>query len=110
MSCDLSAHPLLSNSLTFNIQILTDVAEIWPQATSRTHRKLMCDVELSGVFELRAATLYLLQYDLWHRKEPPFITLLVPFAGPPGAVLGPFTWKSLLNQSEHHSQVLPVIE
>ena len=41
-------------------------------------------VALSGVFDVRAATRYRLQYERWHRYEPPFITLCVPWGGPTG--------------------------
>ncbi len=39
-----------------------------------SHRKPMFEAELSGVFAVRAATRYRLQYDSWHKNEPPFIT------------------------------------
>jgi hypothetical protein len=52
--------------------------------TSRTQRKLIFVVELSGVLEVLAATRYRLQYDLWQRYDPPFITLAEPSSGPTG--------------------------
>ena len=48
-------------------------------------------VALSGVFDVRAATRYRLQYDLWHRYEPPFITRVTPLAGPTGFSRVPVT-------------------
>ena len=78
-------------------------------ATSRTQRKLMFVVALSGVFEVRAATRYRLQYDLWHRYDPPFITLVVPAGGPTGLTRVPVTWKLGSNQSAHHSHAFPVM-
>jgi hypothetical protein len=48
----------------------------------------MLPVELSGVFELRAATLYRLQYDLWHKKDPPRMTRFSPLSGPFGSLRG----------------------
>ena len=52
----------------------------------------MFPVELSGVFELRAATRYRKQYDSWQRYDPPRITL-----------------RPALNQSAHHSQTFPTM-
>jgi hypothetical protein len=74
------------------------------------HRNPTFDAELSGVFELRAATRYRLQYDLWHRNEPPFITLAVPVCGPWGFCRPAVRWNVASNQSPHHSHAFPVIE
>jgi hypothetical protein len=41
-------------------------------------------VELSGVFDVRAATLYRLQYEAWQRYDPPRIDLVWPPEGPTG--------------------------
>jgi hypothetical protein len=41
-------------------------------------------VALSGVFEVRAATRYRLQYDRWQRYEPPFMIRARPCGGPVG--------------------------
>ena len=70
----------------------------------------MWEVELSGVLEVRAATLYRLQYDLWHKNEPPFTTRACPMAGPLGFSASDRRCESGENQSRHHSHVLPVIE
>ena len=43
-------------------------------------------MELSGVLELLAATLYRLQYDSWHKYEPPRMLLVVPLGAPLGSV------------------------
>ncbi len=44
----------------------------------------MLVVVLSGVLEVRAATRYRLQYDLWHKYDPPLMTFDVPCIGPTG--------------------------
>jgi hypothetical protein len=54
------------------------------QSTSRAQRKPMFVVELSGVFDVRAATLYRLQYEAWQRYDPPRIDLVWPPEGPTG--------------------------
>jgi len=64
------------------------------------------------VLDVRAATRYLLQYDSWHRYEPPRITRVMPLFGPDGlsrvcGVCG--ACQSVLNQSAHHSQTLPEV-
>ena len=50
-----------------------------------TVRNPVLPVDESGVFEDRAALRYLLQYESWHRYEPPRITLPGPRAGPEGS-------------------------
>jgi hypothetical protein len=77
---------------------------------SRTHLNPILPVELSAVLELRAATRYRLQYEAWHRYDPPFITLAVPLGGPTGLLRVPTQWKSGENQSKHHSHTLPATE
>ena len=59
---------------------------------SRTHRKPILVVELSGVFDVRAATRYRLQYDSWQRYDPPFITRVLPDEGPAGFFRDPTKW------------------
>ena len=59
----------------------------------------MLPVELSGASPLRAATRYLVQYDPWHRYEPPRITFVLPGTWAPPAV----------NASAHHSHTFPVM-
>ena len=46
----------------------------------------------SGVFFVLAATRYRLQYDAWHKYEPPRIARFVPSAGPTGFTLVPNRW------------------
>ena len=67
----------------------------------------MCPVELSGVDAVLADGRYRLQYDLWHKYEPPLAILLSPTVGPVGSTRAPPTWWLLLNQSEHHSHTFP---
>src|SRR3954447_3506511 len=74
---------------------------------SRTQRKLILVVALSGVFEVRAATRYRLQYDRWQRYEPPFISRARPSGGPVGFTRVVVKCQPGLNQSEHHSHALP---
>ncbi len=69
----------------------------------------MFDVALSGVFDVRAATRYRLQYDEWHRYEPPRVTFVSPFSGPTG-LSRVITPQSTPHQSLHHSQMLPAMQ
>ncbi|MDQ1469394.1 MAG: hypothetical protein QOJ99_874 [Bryobacterales bacterium] len=56
----------------------------WTYSMSRAHRKPMFVVELSGVFDVRAATRYRLQYEPWQRYDPPRMDLVWPPEGPTG--------------------------
>lgn len=70
----------------------------------------MFDVDESGLFDVRAATRYWLQYDAWHRWLPPRFSLCVPVGGPSGStrVAGESSaCHEVLHQSAHHSQTLP---
>ena len=49
-------------------------------------------MEESGVLELRAATLYLLQYESWHRYDPPLMLLETPVVAPVGFFRGSARW------------------
>lgn len=60
------------------------------QHYSATVRKPMFPLAESGVFALRAATRYLLQYDAWQRWEPPRMTRPLPTLGPRGFIGGEF--------------------
>jgi hypothetical protein len=53
-----------------------------------TVRNPVLPVDESGVFDERAALRYLLQYESWHRYEPPRITLPLPRSGPEGSLTG----------------------
>ena len=64
---------------------------------------------LSGVFCVRAATRYRLQYESWQRKLPPRITRAVPAGGPVGFPVVAVTCQLAWNQSAHHSHVLPLM-
>ena len=59
------------------------------QSASIAKRKPMLPVELSGVDAVRAATRYRLQYDAWHRYDPPLVTLASPDGGPLGSSIPP---------------------
>ena len=66
-------------------------------------------VELLGVLFDLAAILYLLQYDLWHKYDPPFITFDSPELGPKGLLLSLILGYEALNQSCVHSHTLPTM-
>ena len=57
---------------------------------STTHLNPRFPVELSGVFDVRAATRYRLQYESWHRYDPPRIVFATPDGGPCGLSRAPF--------------------
>ena len=67
----------------------------------------MLPVDESGVFEERAALRDLLQYESWHRYDPPRITLPAPCLGPVGSLTAEVADVSSRHQSQHHYQMLP---